>query len=102
MLQGMDLHVTMDYIDGVWDAHDKNGDGVLDDEEFGSLLGVLRKSDRSNIDGTFDKGAEQGGCSVKWMVLGLLAAAFVRFYPTFYLSKNHDFIPQIMILYHKS
>ena len=37
MIQGMDLHVTMDYIDGVWDAHDKNGDGVLDDEEFGTI-----------------------------------------------------------------
>jgi hypothetical protein len=80
MIQSMDLDVTEDYIDGAWDAHDKNGDGLLDDEEFGSLLSVLRKHHGpAHSKGGASDGDGDGGCSLRWAVLGLLAAAFVLF-----------------------
>ena len=44
MINGMNLDITADYIHGVWDAHDKNGDGHLDDGEFSTLVAELRRS----------------------------------------------------------
>lgn len=44
MIDGMELDITPDYIHGVWDAHDKNQDGYLDDSEFDTLVAELRKS----------------------------------------------------------
>eukprot|EP01043_Picozoa_sp_COSAG02_P013576 COSAG02_NODE_546_length_20497_cov_41.264095_7_plen_193_part_00 len=44
MINGMDMDITADYIHGVWDAHDKNCDGHLDDGEFSTLVAELRRS----------------------------------------------------------
>lgn len=44
MINGMDLDITPDYIHGVWDAYDTNGDGHLDEGEFSKLVAALRRS----------------------------------------------------------
>jgi Ca2+-binding EF-hand superfamily protein len=71
MVEGLGFdEVTPAYVAGIWDAYDQNGDGTLDETEFNSLVGVLRKAQKGG------KLPKSGGVSKSTThLIGMVAAA---------------------------
>ena len=48
LIEGLNLSVTRQYLEGVWSVYDTNGDGTLDIDEFAIFYHVLQKRSAAN------------------------------------------------------